>query len=253
MLKILGIIPARYASTRFPKKLLTLVEDKTIIQMVYEQAIQCNYLSEIYVATDNLEIFDHVQSFGGKAIMTDLSHSSGTERCAEASRKLGGSKAFDFVINIQGDEPIIQPEVIDSLARRLNDSLEIASMYYKIDVLDEVLSPNVVKVVMNKNKEALYFSRSPIPFIRDITIDSWLTYTDFYKHIGLYAYQTEVLEKIVKLSIAKLEDLEKLEQLRWVYNGFKIKMIETKTHTIGIDTPEDLERLRQFLRDNKRI
>jgi 3-deoxy-manno-octulosonate cytidylyltransferase (CMP-KDO synthetase) len=253
MLKILGLIPARYASTRFPRKLLTLVENKTIIQMVYEQAIQCNFLSEVYVATDNIEIFDHVQSFGGKVIMTDLSHTSGTERCAEAARKLGGAKAFDFVINIQGDEPIIQPEVIDNLAASLDDAVEIASMYLKINTLEDVLSPNVVKVVLNKNQNALYFSRSPIPFIRDVAVDNWLERAVFFKHIGLYAYQTEVLERIVKIPQAKLEDLEKLEQLRWVYNCFKIKMIETFTQTIGIDTPEDLDKLRQFLRDKKRI
>jgi 3-deoxy-manno-octulosonate cytidylyltransferase (CMP-KDO synthetase) len=253
MLKILGLIPARYASTRFPKKLLTLVEDKTILQMVYEQAVQCDFLSEIYVATDNIEIFDHVQSFGGKVIMTNVSHTSGTERCAEATQKLGGAKAFDFVINIQGDEPIIQPEVIDSLAKSLNHTVEIASMYLKINALEDILSPNVVKVVLNKNQEGIYFSRSPIPFVRDVQIDDWKIHTNFYKHIGLYAYQTEVLERIVKLPTSKLEDLEKLEQLRWVYNGFKIKMIETYSQTIGIDTPEDLLRLRQFLSDKKRI
>jgi 3-deoxy-manno-octulosonate cytidylyltransferase (CMP-KDO synthetase) len=253
MLKILGLIPARYASTRFPKKLLTLVENKTIIQMVYEQAIQCDFLSAVYVATDHIEIYDHVQSFGGKVIMTDFSHTSGTERCAEAVQKLGGTKEFDFVINIQGDEPIIEPAVIDNLAKSLNSSIDIASMYLKINTLEDILSPNVVKVVFNKNNEALYFSRSPMPFVRDVEVDDWKENADFYKHIGLYAYQTEVLERIVKLPTVKLEELEKLEQLRWLYNGFKIKMIETYSQTIGIDTPEDLEKLRQFLRDKKRI
>ena len=152
MLKILGIIPARFASTRFPKKLLTLVKDKTVIQMVYEQVIQCNYLSDVYVATDHLEIFQHVQSFGGKAIMTDTRHNSGTERCAEALCLLGGSKNYDFVINIQGDEPLIDPLEIDNLARNLQNSEEIVSMYFKINNLEEILNPNVVKVVQNKHK-----------------------------------------------------------------------------------------------------
>ncbi len=253
MLKILGLIPARYASTRFPKKLLTLVNDKTVIQMVYEQVIQANFLSDVFVATDHREIFEHVQSFGGKAIMTDTKHSSGTERCAEALKALGGSKNYDFVINIQGDEPLIDFMEIDALAKELNSTDEIASMYLKIKTLEDVLNPNNVKVVLNKYSHALYFSRSPIPFVRDIPVDDWLKKVSFFKHIGLYAYQAEVLEKIVKLSTTTLEDIEKLEQLRWIYNGFKIKMLEAKSENIGIDTPEDLEKLRQFLHNKKRI
>ncbi len=253
MLKILGLIPARFASTRFPKKLLTFVKDKTIIQMVYEQVIQCNYLSDVYVATDHIEIFEHVQSFGGKAVMTNIAHTSGTERCAEALKILGGSKSYDFVINVQGDEPLIDPQEIDNLAQSLKYSEEIVSMYLKINDIESILSPNIVKVILNKQAEALYFSRSPIPFLRDISIDEWHTKHIFLKHIGLYAYQAEILEKITKLSSAEIEDFEKLEQLRWLYNGFKIKMVEANNESIGIDTPADLEKLRQFLDTKKRI
>jgi 3-deoxy-manno-octulosonate cytidylyltransferase (CMP-KDO synthetase) len=253
MLKILGLIPARYASTRFPQKLMQKVLDKTIIQMVYEQVIQSRFLSEVYIITDHPVIFNHVMSFGGKVIMTDASHTSGTERCAEAAIKLGGSKSFEFVINIQGDEPMIDPDSIDSLAIKLNSKVELASMYLKIKEIEEVLNPNAVKVVLDKYNDALYFSRSPVPFVRDVPVDNWLEKVVFYKHIGLYAYRIDVLEKIVKMPNSPLEEIEKLEQLRWMFNGLKIKMIETFKESIGIDTPQDLLALRQFLKDKKRI
>lgn len=249
-MKILGIIPARFSSTRFPAKLLKVVEGKSILQRVYEQCEKTKSLNKIVVATDHEAIFEHVESFHGEVVMTSEKHQSGTDRCAEALKIYGGNSSFDYVINIQGDEPLIDPNSIDALCTILDNNIEIASACVKIERIEDLLSPNVVKVVLSEKKQALYFSRSPIPHIRDKKIDDWLKDDSFFKHLGLYAFRNDILEKLVKFPMAKLEKQEKLEQLRWLSNGFKINMVEVETEGFGIDTEEDFERLRQFLEGN---
>lgn len=246
-LKILGIIPARYSSSRFPAKLLKTIHGKSILQMVYEQCEKTQSLSKIVVATDHEAIFEHVEGFHGEVLMTSSSHESGTDRCAEALKLCGGNSSFDYVVNIQGDEPLIDPNTIDRLCGVLDDRIEIASACFPIAKMEDLLSPNIVKVVIGEKKQALYFSRSPIPHIRDQRIDQWLENNVFYKHLGIYVYRVDVLEKLVKCPIGKLESQEKLEQLRWLSNGFKISMVEATCEGFGIDTEQDFERLKQFL------
>ena len=246
-MKILGIIPARYASTRFPAKLIQEVNGKSILQYVYEQCLKSSYLSKVLIATDNELIFEKAKDFGAEVVITSTKHLSGTDRCAEALGIYGGAKKFDFAINIQGDEPLISPNTIDELCGILNSRTEIASVYKKISQIDDVLNPNIVKVVIGENNQALYFSRSPIPFVRDEEIDNWLVKHSFFKHLGLYCFRTDILEKIVKIPVSKLETIEKLEQLRWLANGYKISMLETSNESIGIDTQEDFDRFKQFL------
>ncbi len=237
---ILGIIPARYASTRFPGKPLADIGGKSMIQRVYEQVKKSKRVTDAIVATDNQEIFDHVTKFGGRVRMTKESHVSGTDRCYEA---LTLQKApFDYVINIQGDEPFIQPEQIDLLAGLLDGKTEIATLVKKIEDREQLFNPNVVKAVVAANGEALYFSRSTVPHVRNAPETDWLSKHSFYKHIGMYAYRTDVLKRLTELPVSSLEKAESLEQLRWLENGFRIKVAETKTETIGIDTPEDLQR-----------
>ena len=237
---ILGIIPARYASTRFPGKPLADIGGKSMIQRVYEQVKKSKRVTDAIVATDNQEIFDHVTKFGGRVRMTKESHVSGTDRCYEA---LTLQKApFNYVINIQGDEPFIQPEQIDLLAGLLDGKTEIATLVKKIEDREQLFNPNVVKAVVAANGEALYFSRSTVPHVRNVPETDWLSKHSFYKHIGMYAYRTDVLKRLTELPVSPLEKAESLEQLRWLENGFRIKIAETKTETIGIDTPEDLRR-----------
>lgn len=237
---ILGIIPARYASTRFPGKPLADIGGKSMIQRVYEQVKKSKLIADVIVATDNQQIMNHVTQFGGRVRMTKESHASGTDRCYEA---LTLQKAqFDYVINIQGDEPFIQPEQIDLLAGLLDGNTEIATLVKKIEDAEQLFNPNTVKAVVASNGEALYFSRSTVPHIRNTAETEWLNKHTFYKHIGMYAYRTDVLKKLTALPVSPLEKAESLEQLRWLENGFRIKVAETKTETIGIDTPEDLQR-----------
>ncbi len=244
---ILGIIPARYASTRFPAKPLTDIAGKSMIQRVYEQVKKSTLITDVIVATDNKEILDHVTSFGGRVRMTKESHVSGTDRCYEA---LTLQKAkFDYVINIQGDEPFIQPEQIDLLAKLLDGKTEIATLVKKIEDQSQLFNPNVVKAVVSEKGEALYFSRSTVPHIRNTPDAEWLSKHSFYKHIGMYAYRTDVLKQLTELPVSALEKAESLEQLRWLENGFRIKVAETKTETIGIDTPEDLQKALNSLRN----
>lgn len=245
-MKILGIIPARYASTRFPAKPLADIDGKSMIQRVYEQVKKSPLITEVIVATDNMEIMNHVSQFGGRVCMTKESHVSGTDRCYEA---LTLQKAkFDYVINIQGDEPFIQPAQIDSLAMLLDGKTEIATLVKKIEEKDQLFNPNVVKAVVSERNEALYFSRSTVPHIRNTTEGEWMNKHTFYKHIGMYAYRTDVLKQLTALPVSSLEKAESLEQLRWLENGFRIKVAETKTETIGIDTPEDLSRALLYLK-----
>lgn len=247
MMKFLGIIPARYASTRFPAKPLAMLGGKTVIQRVYEQV--AGVLDDAYVATDDERIEAAVKSFGGKVVMTSVHHKSGTDRCYEAYTKIGGD--FDVVVNIQGDEPFIQPSQLEALTGCFDDTTtQIATLVKPFtadngfDALENVNSP---KVVLNKNMNALYFSRSIIPYQRNAEKEDWLKNHTYYKHIGLYAYRVEVLKEITSLPQSSLELAESLEQLRWIENGYLIKAGITDVETIGIDTPQDLERAEQFL------
>ncbi|RCH56406.1 3-deoxy-manno-octulosonate cytidylyltransferase [Mucilaginibacter hurinus] len=237
-MNILGIIPARYASSRFPGKPLVDIGGKTMIQRVYEQARKCAALAEVIVATDDDRIFDHVIGFGGNAAMTADSHESGTDRCAEVALQYPG---YNVIINIQGDEPYIDPEQINKLASCFADSgTQLATLIKKINTTTELLNINSPKVVINSLREAVYFSRSPLPFLRGIEPDQWLTHHKYFKHIGIYGYRADILQQITKLSVSSLESAEKLEQLRWIENGYRIKVAETELETFAIDTPEDL-------------
>jgi 3-deoxy-manno-octulosonate cytidylyltransferase (CMP-KDO synthetase) len=244
-MKILGVIPARYASTRFPGKPLVDLGGKTMIQRVYEQVQKAKSLIDIVVATDHQGIFEHVKRFSGNVVITKDHHVSGTDRCYEALTLQ--KSAYDYVINIQGDEPFIQPEQIDLLGSMLDGTTEIATLVRKIEDADLLFNPNIVKVVLGNNNEALYFSRSPIPHLRNVDQSHWISRHTFLKHIGMYAYRSDVLSKITKLPAGVLEKAESLEQLRWLENGYKIKVEESNTETIGIDTPEDLEKAITYL------
>ena len=243
-LRFVAIIPARYASTRFPGKPLVDIGGKTMIQRVYDQVSKV--LDDVYVATDDQRIFDNVRSFGGKVIMTSDAHRSGTDRCYEAFTKL--DDWFDVVINVQGDEPFIQPEQIEALKNCFaDDETQIATLVKKItdkDGVEVLFNPNSPKVVIDKQNNALYFSRSPIPYKRGSDEKNWMAEHDYYKHVGVYAYRSEVLSQIVQMPPSKLELAESLEQLRWLENGLKIKAGFTDVETVGIDTPEDLEKIK---------
>ena len=239
-MNIVGLIPSRYASTRFHAKPLVDIKGKSMIQRVYEQAGKAKSLSKIVVATDHQDIFDHVKSFGGLVCMTKESHVSGTDRCYEALTQQ--AEKFDYVINIQGDEPFIQPSQIELLASKLNGPTEIATLVKALKTKEELFNPNLVKAIFNKEYQALYFSRSPIPHIRNTPEEAWLSKHTFFKHIGMYGYRADILEKLTKLPVSSLEKAESLEQLRWLENGFRITIAETTTETFGIDTPDDLEK-----------
>lgn len=247
-MKFIGIIPARYASTRFPAKPLAMLGGKSVIQRVYEQVI--GVLDEAYVATDDERIEKAVKEFGGKVVMTSLNHKSGTDRCYEAFTKIG--KGYDIVVNIQGDEPFIQPSQLDSIKKCFECSeTQIATLVKPFNtdddfkVLENVNSP---KVVVDKNMFALYFSRSIIPFQRNAEKKEWIKNHTYYKHIGLYAYRASTLKEITSLMQSSLEIAESLEQLRWLENGYRIKVGISEVETIGIDTPEDLKRAEEFLK-----
>ena len=250
-MKILGIIPSRYASTRFPGKSLIDIAGKSMIHRVYEQALKSEHLDKVVVATDDDRIFEHVKSFGGEVLMTSKNHRNGTSRCfevIEAFRVKPEEDQFDAVVNIQGDEPFIDPSQIDKVALLLSDkNAEIATLVKLIENEEELFNPNVVKVVFDQAKKAKYFSRQTIPFLRDENKNEWLSKHRFYKHIGIYGYSTEVLTLITKLKESPLEKAEKLEQLRWLENGFQIPVGITTTQSIAIDTPEDLSKLTNTL------
>lgn len=248
-MKIAGIIPARYASSRFPAKPLADIGGKSMIARVYEQAKKSASLTRVVVATDNDEIFHHVKQFGGEACMTRTDHVSGTDRCHEALTLLGEN--FDYVINIQGDEPFIHPGQIDLLAGMLDGNTEIATLVKAIESLEQLFNPNVVKAVFNKKHEAMYFSRSTIPHLRNVQQDVWLHKHRFFKHLGMYAYRSDILAKLTKLPVSTLERAESLEQLRWIENGFRISVAETNIETLGIDTPEDLQKAIEYLTQSK--
>ncbi|GAB4133867.1 MAG: 3-deoxy-manno-octulosonate cytidylyltransferase [Bacteroidia bacterium] len=241
-MSILGIIPARYASSRFPGKPLVGIGGKSMIRRVYEQASKASRLGAVVVATDDQRIQEEVLSFGGKVVMTGEHHRSGTDRCAETLEKTEGK--WDAVINIQGDEPFIQPEQIDLLCSLFDDaSTQIGTMVKKLHDITDLDNPNIIKVVLDNEKNGLYFSRSPIPHLRGIPSEDRLKHHFFYKHIGIYGYRADVLRKITQLEPGKLEIAESLEQLRWLENGYKIRTAYTELETISVDAPEDLDKL----------
>lgn len=246
-MKFLGIIPARYASTRFPAKPLAILGGKTVIQRVYEQV--AGILDDTYVATDDERIEAAVKAFGGKVVMTSTDHKSGTDRCYEACLKIGGT--FDVIVNIQGDEPFIQASQLEAIKDCFKDSsTQIATLVKPFtvdDTIEALENVNSPKVVLNKNRNALYFSRSIIPYQRNVDKVDWLKNHTYYKHIGLYAYRVEVLKEITALPQSSLELAESLEQLRWLENGYTIKAGITTMETIGIDTPADLEKAEKYL------
>lgn len=246
-MKFVGIIPARYASTRFPAKPLAILGGKPVIQRVYEQVSRV--FDDVVVATDDTRIEDAVKSFGGHVVMTSADHKSGTDRCYEAYQKL--AEEYDVVVNIQGDEPFIQPQQLEAIKECFNDkTTQIATLvkpFTPSDGLKALENPNSPKVVVDNKMHALYFSRSVIPFLRGIERSEWLNKHTFYKHIGLYAYRVDALQAITSLPQSSLELAESLEQLRWLQNGFVIKVGISEVETIGIDTPEDLARAEEFL------
>jgi 3-deoxy-manno-octulosonate cytidylyltransferase (CMP-KDO synthetase) len=243
-MNFIGIIPARYESTRFPGKPLVDIKGKPMIEWVYTNAQKA--LQHVWVATDDKRIFNAVINFGGNAVMTSVTHKSGTDRCAEAARIIGEEMSVDVIINIQGDEPFVHSDQIEQLKLCFSVPTDIATLVKKIDTQEELHNTNRPKVVLDKNGFALYFSRSTIPFIRNNNTN-WLKEHDFWSHIGMYAYRAEVLQKLTKLPFGILEKAESLEQLRWLENGFKIMTAPTTHKSIGIDTPEDLDRALQLL------
>lgn len=246
-MKYIGIIPARYASSRFPGKPLADLGGKTMIQRVYERV--STVLDDVAVATDDRRIADAVEAFGGRAIMTSDRHRSGTDRVCEAAHILGSDA--DVIINIQGDEPFIAPSQIEALKGCFDDDIDIASLARPFDPalgFDALFDPNLVKVVMGDRGNALYFSRSIIPYVRSTDWKHWLEKTTFYTHVGIYAYRRDVLNRIAELPQAPLETAESLEQLRWLSAGYRIRMAITDEPTIGIDTPADLEAAVEYLK-----
>lgn len=240
----IGIIPARYHSSRFPGKVLAKIRGKTILQWVYEKAVSAD-LDAVVVATDHEQVYQEVEAFGGQACMTASDHVSGTERCAEALSQMNAH--FDVVINLQGDEPFIDPEQLQVLKDAFSDqATSIATLIQTITDPDDLYSPNVVKVVPNQNHEALIFSRTTIPYLRDVKLPQWTTNYHFYSHLGIYAYRAETLKKLVALPESSLEKAESLEQLRWLDYGYRIKVFESASTGISVDTPSDLEKARAY-------
>ncbi len=243
-MKVLGIIPARYASTRFPGKPLIDVAGKSMIHRVYEQSKKSQGLGEVVVATDDERIADAVRQFGGKVEMTATKHRNGTERCAEVLERY---PEYDYVVNIQGDEPFIQPEQIDGLCELLDGTVQLGSMVRKIEDPELLHNPSIMKVILNKFHEAIYFSRTCVPFVRDYPQEQWLDHHTYYKHICIYAYRSDILFEITQLPPGDLEMAESLEQLRWIENGYKIKIGITEFESHSVDTPKDLEKILKTL------
>lgn len=244
-MKFIGIIPARYASTRFPGKPLALLGGKPVIQHVYEKVAAV--LEAAYVATDDERIYDAVKSFGGQVVMTRTDHKSGTDRIEEAIEKIGGE--WDVVVNVQGDEPFVAKSQLDTICHCFDDpTTQIATLGKPFESMEAVQNPNSPKIVVDNMGFAMYFSRSVIPYVRGKEKSSWLTHYPFLKHLGIYAYRKDVLRQITQLPQSSLEIAESLEQLRWLQNGFKIKVETTDVETVGIDTPQDLERAEEFLK-----
>lgn len=246
-MKFIGIIPARYASSRFPGKPLAMIGDMTMIERVYRQASK--ELDDVVVATDDSRIFDTVTAFGGRVVMTSDAHRSGTDRCREAYANVASTA--DVIINIQGDEPFIAPEQIAALKGCFDDtSVEIATLARRFDPargFEALFDPNTPKLVIDDNSDAIYFSRSIIPYVRNYPWQEWLDHATFHTHVGLYAYRADTLDRLTRLPQSSLEIAESLEQSRWVQNGYKIRVAITDRPTIGIDTPDDLRAAIEYL------
>ncbi len=239
MKKVIGIIPARYGSTRFPGKPLAEINGKSMIQRVYEQAKKTTALHHVVVATDDQRIVDAVNDFGGEVLMTAEHHQSGTDRCKEVL--FDQSMDFDIVVNIQGDEPYIDPEQITQTVNCFSDeNTEIATLVKLITTNEELFNANKPKVLIDETDFAIYFSRAVIPYQRGVKQNDWIEHYNYYKHIGLYAYRADILKEITNISPSRLELAEGLEQLRWIENGYKIKVAITDTESLSVDTPEDL-------------
>ncbi|MDD2411836.1 MAG: 3-deoxy-manno-octulosonate cytidylyltransferase [Bacteroidales bacterium] len=249
-MQAIGIIPARYNSTRFPGKPLHPIQGVSMIERVYRRAKQANLVSHMVVATDDERIFQHVRQFGGEVFMSSENHQSGTDRCSEvldiAEKEFGIT--FDIVVNIQGDEPLIDANNINVLVDGFSNSkIEIATLKRRIFDKNELFSKNVVKVITDIHNKAIYFSRYPLPFIANTLEDEWLIQHDFYKHIGIYAYRTEILRKITNLATSNLENCEKLEQLRWIENGFSIYAFVTNSDVYSVDVIDDVKKIERLL------
>jgi 3-deoxy-manno-octulosonate cytidylyltransferase (CMP-KDO synthetase) len=247
--RILGVIPARFNSTRLPGKALVNIGNKPMVLHVLERAKRADCLTQIVVATDDERIFDVVTTAGGHAAMTSDRHPSGTDRCAEALEKY--EEQFDAVINIQGDEPFIHPEQIDLVGELLAEGADIATLVKSIENEDELFSPNTVKAAVSRTGQALYFSRHPIPYYRNAPQKEWIQHGAYYKHIGIYGYRRDVLKALTKLMVSPLELSESLEQLRWLDHGYKIQTAVTHYESIGVDTPEDLKLAESLLAQHK--
>ncbi|MGB1102510.1 MAG: 3-deoxy-manno-octulosonate cytidylyltransferase [Crocinitomicaceae bacterium] len=245
-MKVLGIIPARFASSRFPGKPLIDLAGKSMIQRVYEQASLSALLNDVVVATDDERIVSHIESFGGKVVMTGDHHRSGTERCGEVIESYSD---YDVVINIQGDEPLVQPKQLERVIELFDDpKVQIGTLVKVMNNPADIRNPNRIKVVLDNEKNGIYFSRSPIPHIAQTAHEKWMDKGPFYKHIGIYAWRMEVLKEIINLPATLLEKQESLEQLRWLYHGYQIRTAETKIETPNIDTPEDVDAVMALLR-----
>lgn len=249
-MKIIAVIPARFASTRFPGKPLVEIDGKTMIQRVYEQAQKVSSLSEVIIATDDKSIQEHGHSFGAKVIMTSDKHRSGTDRCAEVATHIHDA---DIILNIQGDEPFINPLQIEELIACFEDKeTNIATLIKKITLEEELFNSNIPKVVVDKNLKALYFSRNTIPFQRNLPKEEWLNHHAYYKHIGIYGFRSSTLKDVTALPTSSLESSESLEQLRWLENGYSIQTAVTEFESFGIDHLEDIERVLELIK-NKNI
>jgi len=240
-MSILAIIPARYASTRFPGKPLAEILGKSMIQRVYEQTQKAQNIQDVVVATDDERIYEHVRGFGGNVVMTGENHPSGTDRCFEALRQMG--KEYAYVINVQGDEPFIDPSQIELLAEVCNGQTELATLMIPVDSHDVLFDMGEVKITLNDRMEALYFSRMVIPYIKGVDQKDWHKHHTYFRHVGMYAYRSDVLEAVTKLAPSSLEKAESLEQLRWLENGYKIKCAITQFDSHCIDNPEDIEKV----------
>ena len=245
-MSIIAIIPARYASTRFPGKPLVQINGKSMINRVYEQTIKSNLLNEVIIATDDERIASHCKGFGAKVVITNANHPSGTDRCYEAY--MLNKQPYDFVLNVQGDEPFLDPEQINSLLQVCNSEVEIATQMIKCNNHEVLFDKGEVKIILNIKNEALYFSRNVIPFIKGKDEKEWHMHYNYYRHVGMYAYRTDVLEEITSLGTSGLESAESLEQLRWLEHGYKIKCVETSFDSHCIDAPEDIEKVMRLMK-----
>lgn len=247
-MKVLGVIPARFASTRFPGKPLADIAGKSMIKRVYERCLQSASINNLIVATDDQRIIDHVEGFGGNAILTSDQHPSGTDRCNEVAAQFSD---FDICVNIQGDEPLIDPNQIDLLCSCFEEeNVNLATLVKKIITKEELFNPNTPKVILNRKMEAIYFSRATLPFLRNHDNSEWLSNHTYYKHIGIYAYRLETLAEITRLGVSDLERAEALEQLRWIENGYKIRVAITDKESQAIDTVDDLKKLLTRLKED---